>query len=79
MKAVLRIERCGRGGKTVTIVEKLPRINKFLDELSRKLKTGCGAGGKYELTPDGGRIEIQGDNREKIRNLLLKEGIESKG
>jgi len=77
--AVLRIERAGRGGKTVTIVDHLPRQHKLLDELSRKLKQKCGAGGSYGVRDGHGIIEIQGDARERIKAVLLDEGIPVKG
>ncbi len=43
--AKLRIEKSGRGGKTVTVVYDLPRNAAFLSELSQELKRLCGTGG----------------------------------
>lgn len=77
--AVLRLEKAGRGGKTVTVVDHLPRQHKLLDELSRLLKQKCGAGGTYGVRDGHGIIEIQGDARERIRAVLNKEGIPVKG
>ena len=77
--AILRIEKQGRGGKTVTLIDKLPRSEKFLSELARLLKARCGSGGTYRVENGFGVIEIQGDKRELIRALLAKEGIASKG
>jgi translation initiation factor 1 len=77
--AVLRIEKNGRGGKTVTVIDRLPKNEVFLKELTTKLKKKCGTGGTHLTSGKDGVIEIQGDHREAIRALLLKEGIQSKG
>ena len=73
--AKLRVEKKGRGGKTVTVVYGLPRNADFLQELSRDLKRACGAGGT--ALDDG--IEIQGDMRERVRDVLTKRGYVVKG
>jgi translation initiation factor 1 len=77
--AVLRIEKQGRGGKTVTVIDRLPKSELFLKDLTKKLKNKCGSGGTYLMDGKDGVIEIQGDKRDVIRALLLKEGIQSKG
>ncbi len=77
--AVLRIERAGRGGKTVTVIEKLPRSEKFLNRLARILKNRCGSGGTYRIEDGAGLIEIQGDKSGLIRRVLSEEGIASRG
>jgi translation initiation factor 1 len=77
--AVLRIEKNGRGGKTVTVIDRLPKNEVFLKELTTKFKKKCGTGGTYLTSGKDGVIEIQGDHREVIRTLLEKEGIRSKG
>lgn len=77
--AVLRIEKQGRGGKTVTVIDQLPKNEIFLKELTTKLKKKCGSGGTYIMSGKEGVIEIQGDKRDLIRELLLKENIKSKG
>lgn len=79
LTVVLRIERAGRGGKTVTVIDQLPKSEKYLKDLSRRLKTRCGTGGTYLMKGSGGQIEIQGDQRELIRVLLQKEGMQVKG
>jgi translation initiation factor 1 len=43
--ATLRREKKGRGGKTVTVVDGLPRNSEFLKALSQELKRACGTGG----------------------------------
>ena len=77
--AILRIEKQGRGGKTVTVIDGLPKVNVFLKELTKKLKNRCGSGGTYLMDGKEGRIEIQGDKRELIRTLLTQDGIKNKG
>jgi translation initiation factor 1 len=77
--AVLRIEKQGRGGKTVTVIDRLPKSELFLKNLTTQLKKKCGSGGTYLMDGKEGVIEIQGDKREIIRAALLKEGIQSKG
>jgi translation initiation factor 1 len=71
----LRIEKAGRKGKTVTVVEGLPRNRDFLRELAAELKRSCGTGGKAAAD----RVEIQGDHREKLRRLLSAKGWQVKG
>lgn len=77
--AVLRIEKTGRGGKTVTVVDRLPRNTQFLKDLTKKLKNKCGSGGTHRIDDQYGVIEIQGDQRERIREALKKESIPHKG
>src|SRR3954463_7834114 len=64
--AVLRIEKQGRGGKTVTVIDQLPKNELFLKDLTTKLKKKCGSGGTYSLAGKEGLVEIQGDKRELI-------------
>ncbi len=73
--AKLRMEKKGRGGKTVTIVDGLPQNTAFLKELSQDLKRSCGTGGAIV---DGG-VELQGDVRERVRKLLADKGFVVKG
>lgn len=73
--ALLRLERKHRGGKDVTVVERLPADDKFLKDLSQLLKRKCGSGGTYKITDDSGVIEIQGDKREQVRSEMEKQGI----
>jgi translation initiation factor 1 len=77
--ALLRIEKAGRSGKTVTVIDGLPKINVFLKDLTRDLKNRCGSGGTYDLEGKEGKIEIQGDKRELIRTVLSQRGIKTKG
>ena len=73
--ARLRIEKAGRKGKTVTVVEGLPRNPAFLKDLSGELRRACGTGGKAAED----RVEIQGDHRERLRELLVSKGWVVKG
>lgn len=79
LTAYLRIETQGRGGKVVTVIDRLPRHEGFLDRLSRLLKQKCGAGGTYAIRNGHGIVEVQGDNRERVKALLIHEGIRVKG
>jgi translation initiation factor 1 len=73
--AKLRMEKKGRGGKTVTLVYGLPRNAAFLKELTQELKRLCGTGG---ATVDEG-VELQGDLRDRVREVLQKKGYIVKG
>ena len=73
--AKLRIETKGRGGKTVTVVDGLPKNAAFLNGLAKELKKACGTGGSAA----DGLVELQGDRREKLRELLVKKGFLVKG
>ena len=73
--AKLRMEKAGRGGKTVTVVFGLPNNAAFLKELSQDLKRACGTGGAVS----GNTVEIQGDQRTRIRELLQQKGYVVKG
>lgn len=79
--AVFRLEKGGRGGKTVTVLDQLPRHETFLKELCKELKSKCGSGGTYSMNgKDGsGLIEIQGDKRDAIKTIFDKKGIRYKG
>jgi translation initiation factor 1 len=77
--AVLRLEKQARGGKTVTVIDRLPKNETFLKELCTLLKKKCGTGGTYSLDGKEGVIEIQGDKRDQLRKLLELEGIKFKG
>jgi translation initiation factor 1 len=69
------METAGRGGKTVTVVYGLPRNAAFLKELTQELKRACGTGGT--ATDEG--VELQGDRRDRVREVLQKKGYAVKG
>jgi translation initiation factor 1 len=73
--AKLRLEKAGRAGKSVTVVYGLPRNASFLKELCQELKRACGVGGAVREDA----VELQGDLRERLRELLLKKGFGVKG
>ena len=73
--AKLRMEKKGRGGKTVTVIDGLPKNAAFLKELSQELKRVCGTGG---TVVDGG-VELHGDLRERVRDVLAQKGFVVKG
>ncbi len=77
--AVLRIEKQGRGGKTVTVIDQLPKQELFLKNLTTELKKKCGSGGTHSTEGKEGLIEIQGDKRELIRAHLSSKGFKVKG
>lgn len=67
-------ETKGRGGKGVTIISDLPLDESGLAELAAKLKQRLGTGG----TTKDGRIEIQGDQRDRIVAELERMGYRVK-
>ena len=69
-KLRLRIERNGRGGKTVTVISGFQGSQSDADALARTLKTYCGCGGSAK----DGEIIIQGDFREKLTARLIALG-----
>ena len=73
--AKLRIEKKGRGGKTVTVIYDLPENTAFLKELAQELKRTCGTGGAIS----GNTVELQGDLRDRVRETLTKKGWTVKG
>jgi translation initiation factor 1 len=77
--AVFRLEKGGRGGKTVTVIDQLPKHETFLKDLCKELKSKCGSGGTYSMENKEGLIEIQGDKREAIKAIFEKKGYKLKG
>src|SRR3954447_17071186 len=73
--AKLRMEKKGRGGKMVTVVDGLPNNAAFLKDLSQELKRACGTGGAVA----DGTIELQGDLRDRVRDWLAGKGFVVKG
>jgi translation initiation factor 1 len=70
----LHRESSGRGGKAVTLVKNLLLSAYDLKTLAKKLKQECGTGG----TIKNGVIEMQGEQREKIADILRKLGFKVK-
>lgn len=59
-----------RKGKTVTVVAGLAAADNDFPKLLTRMKNVCGAGGTFE----GDELEIQGDQREKLKQLLGEMG-----
>jgi translation initiation factor 1 len=57
------------------VIAGLPANRDFLETLCRDLKKACGTGG----AAGEDSIELQGDQRERLRELLPKKGIQVKG
>lgn len=74
----LRLEKKGRGGKMVTVLDGLPRNEDFLEGLAKELRRAVGAGGTVGSAASG-FIELQGDHRERLRALLPSKKISVKG
>lgn len=72
--AYLHRDKGGRGGKVVTLVKNLVLSEDDLKSLAKQLKQACGTGG----TVKDGVIEIQGEQREKIAEVLAKMGYKVK-
>jgi translation initiation factor 1 len=70
-RAVVRIERKGRGGKEATLVEKLGLSPSALDAWLDEAKRSLGCGGSVE----GGALVLQGDQRERVARWLEKRGV----
>lgn len=73
---VVRIHRetKGRKGKGVSIIEGLNKDPAELKSLCKTLKQKCGCGGAVK----NGTIEVQTDDREKLRILLQDAGFTAK-
>lgn len=72
--AALYRDRKGRGGKTVTVIRELQLTPADRKALAKQLKKICGSGG----TIKGAAIEIQGDHREKVAQVLREMGYKVK-
>jgi translation initiation factor 1 len=70
-KAVIRLERKGRGGKEVTVVEQLGLEPPDLALWLRELKQSLGCGGAVEESA----LVFQGDQRKRLKAALLARGV----
>jgi len=71
-RAVVRMERKQRGGKEVTVVDKLALPPAELEKWCRELKQALGCGGSV----DGELIILQGDLRQRLPAVLLARGVQ---
>jgi translation initiation factor 1 len=74
-KVLLTLDRSGRNGKTVTIIDGLPADDYLLKSLAKKFKVKIGSGGTHFIREGNGVIEIQGDHQQKLPELLKQEGF----
>jgi translation initiation factor 1 len=70
-RAVVRMERKGRGGKEATVIEQLGLSATELERWCRELKQALGCGGVVE----GDTIVLQGDLRPRMTAVLEKRGV----
>lgn len=70
-RAVVRLERTGRGGKEVTVIDKLGLGPRQRDEWLKALKAALGCGG----TVEDDQLVLQGDQRTRLRELLAARGV----
>ncbi|MDO5615861.1 MAG: translation initiation factor [Cruoricaptor ignavus] len=71
---VCKYEKKGRNGKPVTLIEGFEGSDEELKNISKKIKTTLGIGGSEK----DGTIIIQGDNRDKIMQILKDLGYKTK-
>jgi translation initiation factor 1 len=70
----IQASRKGRGGKTVTEITGWQVSAETLQQITKQLKNQCGSGGACKEES----IEIQGDHRPKILEILTKLGYKCK-
>lgn len=70
----IKLDRSGRRGKTVTVISNIKHNPQVIEQLEKKLKKLCGAGGTHYAKT----IEIQGDHVNKITSILQKDGYDVK-
>jgi translation initiation factor 1 len=70
-RALVRLERKGRRGKEVTVVEQLGLPAAALRDWLKELKGALGCGG----TVEGDALVLQGDHRDRVRALLEERGV----
>src|SRR6476661_884167 len=72
-KLKIKLETKHRGGKAVTLVDGFSGTTEDMEDLGKKLKNFCGTGGSAK----DGEIIVQGDQRDKVLQWLLKNGYKN--
>ena len=70
----VQLDKKQRGGKQVTLLTGFVGTEADLQSLGKLLKTKCGVGGSAK----DGEVVVQGDFRDKVLEILLKEGYKAK-
>lgn len=68
------LDRKGRKGKSVTVITGLEGSEAKLDKLLKEFKNKCGSGGALKSE----QLELQGDHRERVLQLLQERGYRPK-
>ena len=72
-KLKVKLETKQRGGKAVTLVEGFIGTEEDFQALGKSLKNFCGTGGSAK----DGEMIVQGDQRDKVLQWLLKNGYKN--
>lgn len=72
-RALVRMERSGRGGKEVTIVDQLELTATERPTWLAALKSALGCGGSLE----GESLMLQGDHRKRLPAILAARGVKT--